>query len=688
MKSRAASTLRMLAGIAALIGFALPSGAASSGSGLDLSNVDRSVPPSVDFYRFAIGGWLARTTIPADRAEWGSFDQADRTTIERLRRLLESPDQSLAPVGSERRKVGDFYAACTDLEGIEANGLSALAPVLRRIAALRSVSQLASVAAESFALVPSFANSPLFSFGPEQNPKDATHVIASLSQGGLTMDTRDDYLERDPHSLKIRRAYAAYVGRVFALLGDSAARGAAETRAVLSLETALAKASKEPADLRDPLANYHPMPMEAVVSLSPHFAWRLYFAGTGLSNAHAVLMDVGQPGFFTALDALLSSAPLDSWKSYLRWHAVSGNTAAEPKAFRIAALAFRRAYYGVTSEPPRSESCTRATSNALGFAVGSLYARSYFPPKARARARREVASIKAQLHEDLETLAWMGPVTRAHALAKLAKLNTSKVGYPDHPLRYTRLTVGSADYLADVIAANRFEFRRQIAKIGKPTDRSDWGITPQTVNAYYDPSMNEIVVPAGILQPPFFDPNADDAVNFGGIGAVIGHELTHGFDDQGTDYDGDGNLKPWISPRDAARFRVRVGCIIAQANAYAVGDGLDLHLNGRLVAGEATADLGGITLSFRALQASLGGRPAAPIAGFTAQQRFYLSFAQIWRSKIRPLAERAQVLGDPHPVSRYRVDATVSDADPFYAAFGVAPGTPMYREPGKRCRIW
>jgi predicted metalloendopeptidase len=468
---------------------------------------------------------------------------------------------------------------------------------------------------------------------------------------------------------------------------DGATAANRETADVLRLETALARVSKEPDALRDPFANYNPMPLARLAALAPAFDWPAYFTRIGVSGPALARIDVGQPAFVAGFGAMLRSEPLGAWKSYLRWHILSGVGIALPQPFRDARFAFRRAVYGVTKQAERSRTCTDALDGALGFAVGKIYVAQYFPPAARERARREVASIRAALRADIDTVPWMSPATRAAARRKLAKFSTLKVGYPDRWRDYTALEIERANFLGDVIAGNRFAFARDAAKIGKPVDRTEWGLTPQTVNAYYDPSMNEIVIPAGILEPPFFDPNADDAVNFGGIGVVIGHEMTHGYDDQGSDYDGDGNLHPIVTPADSARFRKRVACIIDQANAYRTSSGL--HLNGKLVAGEATADLGGLTLAYRAMEAAFAkrGRPAA-IDGFTPEQRYYLSFAQIWRENDRPQAVRAQVLDDPHPVAPYRVNGTVSDEPEFDRAFAIAPGSPMFRSPTERCAVW
>jgi predicted metalloendopeptidase len=677
--SRRAGSLAVLPLLALTV---LPAPAASDA--LDPANFDHAVSPGANFYDYAVGGWRRTHAIPGDRTSWSAFDEVEHTNELRVREILESPEQTLAPVGSERRKVGDFYAACTDVDDIEANGLASLQPSLAAIAASDARDLPALFARES---AESPDNAPGFSFGSEQDPRDATHVIAAVGQGGLTLPTRDYYLASDARSKEIRAAYVRYVRRTFALLGDDAVTAEREAASVLALETELARVSRSPDALRDPFANYHPMPIARLDALAPSFGWRAYFRDSGMADAALGHIDVGQPEFVSGLGALLRSEPLARWKSYLRWHEVTGGGPALPRAFRDAAFDFTKNLYGLTQQPPRARTCARAADSALGFAIGKAYVAKYFPPAARERSRREIASIRAALRADIATISWMSPQTRAAALRKLAKLNTAKVGYPDRWRDYSALRVERGDFLGDVLAAHRFGFARDVAKIGKPLDRSDWGLTPQTVNAYYDPSMNEIVIPAGILEKPFFDEDADDAVNFGGIGVVIGHEMTHGYDDQGSDFDGDGNLHPIVTPADAARFRKRVACIVSQADAYATTVGL--HLNGKLVAGEATADLGGLTLAYRAMESSFAanGRPA-PLDGFTAEQRYYLSFAQIWRENVRPQAERAQVLSDPHPVAAYRVNGTVSDEPEFDTAFGVKPGDAMYRSPAKRCAVW
>ena len=661
---------------------------APAAAGVSPAYLDPKVAPSRDFYRFANGGWLARNPVPPDRSVYGVDTEVQQQNETRLRAILEASQSAAAAPGSERRKLGDYYAACLDTAALEVRGTASLRPYLARVASLTSAAQLAGIVAEDTRLhAPDDGLAPLFSFYSEQDPRDATRVIGTIVQGGLGLSSRDYYLAGDAASRAVRRAYSSALRGTFALLGDAPAEAAVEANATLELETRIARASRTADALRDPVANYHPMSPAQLRALAPHFAWAGYFAGTGVVPAQTARIDVSQPEFVAALDRLIVREPLSAWRSYLRWHLVYGRGSALPQAYEKLQFALAAALEGTRAEPARPRLCTRAVNRVMGFALGRIFVQRYFPPAARERARAEVAAIKAALAADIATLPWMSPPSRRAALAKLAKLDTSKVGYPDRWRDYSALRVRRDDFLGDVLAAARFQFDREVAKIGKPVDHAEWGFPPQTVDAYYDPSLNEIVIPAGILQAPFFDPAADDAVNFGGIGAVVGHELTHGFDDQGSQYDGNGNLRAWMAPADAAKFHARIACIVKQADAYEVLPGL--HLNGKLVVGEATADLGGTVLALRALEAAQRGKPpVAPIDGFTPLQRFFLGYAASWRTSSRPEYERMMVLSDPHPVARYRTNATVSDMDDFYSAFAIAPGTPMYRAPENRCRIW
>ncbi len=674
-------TLRRIVACFSLFALVIPSAALAAPSGINSANLDRAVAPSADFYRYAVGGWLARNSIPADRTSWGAFDEIQKINEARLIGILESPEVTDAKVGSEARKIGDMYGACMDVAGVELAGTRALDPTFRDIARARTTHDLTGLFARA-----TFSGSDAdFGFSSEQDPADARRVIVGLGQGGLSLPTRDYYLSNAPRSKAIRAAFVREVKETFALLGD--ADPAASAAAVLALETRLARVSRTPDALRDPIANYHPMPVARVGALAPHIDWNAFFTKSGVPARGLARIDVGQPEFFAGFDTLVATTPIATWKTYLRWHQVSTHTVALPKAYRDVAFAFHKEFSGQPVRTPRNRQCARLVDATLGFALGNAYVAKYFPPTAKARAQAEIVAIKAALRDEIEHVAWMGPQTRAAALAKLAKLSTAKVGYPDKPRSYATLAISRANLLGDVLASDRLENARQIAKVGKPVDRSEWGLTPQTVNAYYNPSMNEIVVPAGILEAPFFDATADDATNFGGIGAVIGHELTHGFDDEGSQFDGDGNLHAIVTKADSAKFHARVGCIVAQADAFVVPS-LGLHLNGKLDAGEAAADIGGTTIAYHALHAASTDASIAPAAGFTADQRFFLNWAQVWRDETRPQAMRAQVLGDPHPVSVYRVNATLANEGAFYAAFAVKPGDAMYRAPEKRCSVW
>ena len=669
-----ASCLTILSLIGTLAGPARASDVAGA-------NIDRTVAPAADFYRYAVGGWLSRNGIPADRTSWGAFDEIQKTNEARLIAILESPDVADAAIGTEARKIGDMYGACMDLAGVELAGVGALAPAFREIASAGSTHDLTKLFARA-----SFTGSDAdFGFSSEQDPADARRVIVGLGQGGLSLPTRDYYLSNAPRSKTIRVAFVRELKETFALLGDG--DPAASAASILAFETRLARISRTPDALRDPIANYHPMPIARVSALAPHIDWNTLFVQSGVPTTAFARIDVGQPEFFAGFDNLVATIPLATWKTYLRWHQISTHIVALPKAFRDVAFAFNKEFSGQPVRTPRNRQCARLVDQTLGFALGNVYVAKYFPPAAKARAIAEIVAVKTALRDEIKHVAWMGPQTRAAALAKLAKLSTAKVGYPDKPRSYATLAVSRTDLLRNVLASDRLEMTRQIAKVGKPVDRSEWGLTPQTVNAYYNPSMNEIVVPAGILEAPFFDATADDATNFGGIGAVIGHELTHGFDDEGSQFDGDGNLHAIVTKADSAKFHARVGCIVAQADAFVVPS-LGLHLNGKLDAGEAAADIGGTTIAYHALRTAAKDTSGAPDAGFTTDQRFFLNWAQVWRDKTRPQAMRAQVLGDPHPVSLYRVNATLANEEAFYAAFSVKPGDAMYRAPAKRCAVW
>ncbi len=650
-------------------------------AGIDLSNLDRNCQPCQDFFTFATAGWVTKHPIPAAFPRWGTFDALAERNQEQLRGILEkaAADASAKP-GSIERKLGDFWAAAMDEKKIDAEGAKPLAPELARIEA---VTDTASLAAE-VAHLQTLGVNALFQVGSRQDAKDATKVIAAVAQGGLGLPDRDYYLKDDARSKSIRDAYVAHVTRIFELLGDAPAKAATEAKTVLALETGMAKISMSRVERRDPKKTYNPTEVAALVEEAPAFAWKPYFSELGLASLKS--LNVGQPAFFEGMSADLAKVELGQWKTYLRWHLAAEASPYLSSDFVKENFAFSRTLTGAKEDQPRWRKAVAATNAALGEDLGQLYVKEYFSPASKAKVLEILHNIRAALKDDLTTLPWMSQATRTQALAKLAKIE-EKIGYPDKWKDYSALAIDRTSYLGNMFRAAEFEFQRDLAKIGQPVDRTEWHMTPPTVNAYYNPSMNEIVFPAGILQPPFFDPNADDAVNYGAIGAVMGHEITHGFDDHGSQYDGNGNLRDWWAPADLAAFKARGEKIVNQASAYAVD--ADTHLNGKLVEGEAIADVGGVTLAYKAYQRSLQGKPKPPVIdGFTGNQRFFLGFATVWASSVRPEFARMLATVDPHPAARYRVNATLANIPAFAEAFGCKQGQSMVLDAKERADIW
>jgi predicted metalloendopeptidase len=643
------------------------------------SNLDPSVKPQDDFYLYADGGWIKNNPIPADRSRWGGFDELHDRNEAILHAILKDAEDAKDP-GFITKLVGDFYFSGMDSVTVDAAGALPLKAELDAIDAVKSPADLAGEVARLHAI----AIPACFALGSEQDPKNSAMMITGQGQGGLGMPDRDYYLRDDDGSKKLREGYVAHVARMFQLLGDSEAQAASESQAVMKLETQLAKGSKSDVDLRDPIANYHFMALADVEKLSPHFDWPGYLGGIGLVAPAS--MDVGQPEFLQTLDAQLAATPVDDWKAYFRWQLVHGCAPYLSQPFVDENFAF----FGktLTGTPKLRDRWKRvlATVDAdAGEALGQLYVAKAFPPESKARMLALVGNIRTALHDRIEKLEWMDEPTRAAALKKLSMFGV-KIGYPDKWIDYSTLSIDRGPYVLNVLRANAFNVKRDLAKIGKPVDRTEWGMTPPTVNAYYNPSMNEIVFPAGILQPPFFDAKADDAVNYGGIGMVIGHEMTHGFDDQGRQYDGSGNLSDWWTPESARRFKLRSEGIVKQFDGYVAID--SLHVNGALTQGENIADLGGLKLSYTALMSTLAGKPVERIDGFTPQQRFFLSFADVWHQNQRPQALRLQVNTNPHSPARFRVDGPLSNLDEFAAAFDVPEGAPMRRAAAERVTIW
>jgi len=647
--------------------------------GFDAANLDKTCKPCDDFYQFAMGGWRKANPIPAEYSSWGTFTQLADKNQQNLRQILENAANAKAAPGSKEQKIGDFYAGCMDTNAIEAAGTKPIDPELARIAGIKSAADLQAEAAR---LQKRYVNA-LFRFGANQDAKDSTKVIGGASQGGLGLPERDYYLKTDDKSKELRDSYVKHVAKMFGLLGDPAGKAAAEADTVMKIETALAAASMKNTDMRDPNKTYHKMTVAELQALSPNFFWEAYFKAMGHPELQEI--NVGQPDFFKALDAQLTALSLDDWKIYLRWQLIDSAAPALTEKFVNEEFEFGgKTLTGAKEIQPRWKRCVQATDRTLGEALGQVYVQRFFPPDAKARALRMVNNLISALRDDLETLPWMGPETRRQATAKLEAFAV-KIGYTDKWRDYSGLMIDRKSYADNQFRGGEFEFARRLDKIGKPVDRTEWGMTPPTVNAYNNSSMNEIVFPAGIMQPPFYDPKADDAVNYGGMGAVIGHEITHGFDDRGSQFDGQGNLSNWWSAEDRKNFDERASCVEKQFDGYEVEPGL--HQNGKLVLGESIADLGGLAIAYAAYEKSLEGKPRPKeIEGFTAEQRFFLGWAQVWGANQRPEAARLQTKTNPHPLARFRGNGPLSNLAIFAQAFGCKKGDAMVRE--QACKIW
>lgn len=648
--------------------------------GIDVSNLDASVSACVNFNQYANGGWMARNPIPAEYPSWGTFVELTERNREALHQILdEAAKNSHAPKGSDEQKIGDFYASCMDTSRIESEGAKPLQPEFDRI---ESIHELAGLEAE-MARLQGHGVRALFHFMSQQDRKDSTQVIGAAVQGGLGLPDRDYYTKTDDKSKQIRDEYVKHVTNLFELLGDDATKAGEEAKTVMEIETKLAEASMTRVERRDPDATYHKMDRAQLQARTPNFSWDGYFQNLGYPVIKEI--NLSQPKFFEEANRLLAAMPLENWNTYLRWQVIDAAAPSLSETFVQEDFNFhQRVLQGTKEIQPRWKRCVAATDRHLGFALGKIYVERNFPPEAKARADKMVHYLMAALREDLETLPWMGPETRKAAIAKLEAF-TPKIGYPDKWRDYSAYQVDRGPYIENVLRGDLFEFHRDLNKIGKPVDRTEWGMTPPTVNAYYNPMQNEIVFPAGILQPPFFDPKADDAVNYGGIGAVIGHEMTHGFDDQGRKFDAQGNLKNWWTPEDLKNYQQRAECVEKQFDNYLVVE--NLHENGKLVLGESIADLGGLTIAFKAFEKSLEGKPRPQsIDEFSPQQRFFLAWGHTWATNARPEYERMMVTTNPHPVGRFRAIGAPSNMPAFADAFSCKSGDPMVRS--DRCVIW
>jgi putative endopeptidase len=680
--------LRPLALTLVLGTFHAPAGAAAAPAtaGVGREAMAPQVDPCVDFYRYACGGWMASNPVPADQPAWNRFAEITKLNRAKLRDILEAdvleakaahrPDRS--DQNDEQRKLGAFYDSCMDEDGVEKLGFAPIQPELDRIAALASPAELPALVAH----LRQMGVDALFGIRSGEDFKDATSVIAVLDAGGLALPDRAYYLETDAKSTEQRLAYEKHLERMFTLLGEPAAHAAADAATVLEIETALAKVTLDRVSRRDPAKVYHKVARQELAALTPSFSWDDYLAGVGAPPVAS--LNVAEPEFLRGFESLLHRTGIAQWQTYLRWQLLHAAAPWLPRAFAGESFDFfDKTLGGAQQLRPRWERCVEGTDRALGEALGRQYVAAWFDPEARRRTQTLVDEIEKAMAQDVAGLPWMGRETKQRAQEKLAAV-ANKIGYPDVWRDYSGLTVVRGDLAGNVRRANAFELARRLSKIGKPVDRGEWIMTPPTVNAYYRAELNDINFPAGILQLPFYDLKRDDAANYGAFGAAIGHELTHGFDDRGSKFDGHGNLVDWWTPADAAAFKERTGCFADEYSAFPAAG--DMTVNGRLTLGENTADNGGLRLAYLAYVASQAGKRRQTLDGLTPEQRFFIGFAQVWCTNTTPAAERRQVLTNPHSPGRYRVDGTVVNMPEFQQAFSCKAGSPM--APEKRCRVW
>jgi putative endopeptidase len=648
---------------------------------VNLDAIDRTVDPCVDFYQYACGNWLKTTEIPADQTSWGSFVDIRERNSAIMRQILEKA----AGAGAERdaisQKIGDYYGSCIDEAAANAHGVDPLKPELQRIANAKDKAALI----EAVARVQLLGPNPLFNFYSAPDLHSANDVIAYIDQGGLSLPDRDYYLKDDPKMAAARQSLIEYATQLFTLTGQSPKQAEDSAHSVLRIETALAKASMDRTERRDPKNRDHKMTRAEAVALAPNFYLDRYFAAMGTPQFSS--LNVANPDFFKQVNNVLETESLDALRTYVSFHLLDGTAAWLSQPFVDAQFKMQKALTGQSEIKPRWKRCVSSTDNELGEALGQRYVEQAFGAEGKQRMLTMVDALERSLDQDIKNLPWMTEETKKQAKVKLDAIR-NKIGYPDVWRDYSSLQIVRGDLVGNFLRANEFEARRQIAKIGKPVDRNEWQMTPPTVNAYYSPPRNEIVFPAGILQPPFFDKQADDATNFGGIGLVIGHELTHGFDDQGRKFDPQGNLRDWWTAQDGTEFEKRASCIADEYSSFVAVD--DLKLNGRLTLGENTADNGGARIALMALEQMMAddktGAAAQIVNGYTPEQRFFLGFGRAWCEKRRPEYSRMLVSVDPHSPGKYRVSGVVQNMPEFQKAFNCKAGQPMVRE--NACRVW
>lgn len=661
------------------IGLSIYSSGMAQSKGFNTGRMDRSTEACQDFFQYANGTWLKNTQIPASESRWGTFNMLADSNNALLKDVLETAAKASAKMGSDTQMIGDFYATCMDEAAIEKAGTKPIDAYLKEIGAIKTSDDLQRVIAKMHDLgLPA-----IFGFGAGADLKASNNIILNAGQGGLTLPNNEYYTKTDAKSVETRARFVEYMTNMFKLLGNSPEAAAAKAATVLEMQTRLAKVSLTPVERRNPENNYNKISFADLTGLTPNFAWGKYYAERGVPTSPDI--NVAPAKFFKEMNEMLMGVSIDDWKTYLTWMVVNSTARSLPKAFADENFDFFGKYLsGQKEQQPRWKTCVQNVDGALGEALGMEYAKIAFTPAAKARMNVLIDNLMVAMKERIDGLSWMSSDTKKQAQTKLSTFKR-KIGYPDVLRGYKGLTVSRDSYAGNILRSTQFQIKRNFEDLGKPRDRTRMGMTPPTVNASYSPQNNDITFPAGILQPPFFNFEADDAINYGAIGGVIGHEITHGFDDQGSQFDADGNLKMWWTPEDRKKFDERAACVVEQFNGFEVQPGL--FINGKLTLGENIGDFAGLTVSYHAFMKSLEGKPRPKdIDGFTAEQRFFLGWAQVWAGKYTPEAERQQVAGNPHALPRWRVNGPLSNMPEFASAFGCKQDAKMIRE--KVCEIW
>jgi putative endopeptidase len=643
---------------------------------LDVTSMDRTADPCVDFFQYTCGGWIKLNPIPPDQSSWDTYSKMQDENRTRLREILEAAAKPSPDRNAVTKKIGDYYASCTDENTIDAKGAEPLQPALDRIAKLKSKADLAGIAASMT------SDNVIFHFNSHQDYRDATQVTANVDQGGLGLPDRDYYTKDDAKSKELREKYVAHVQKMFELLGDKPDVAAAESQTIMRIETALAKGSMTRVARRDPKNRDHKMATSDFEKMTPEFQWQTYFAKVGTPSLQS--LNVASPDFFTVMNDELRQESLDDWKTYLRWHLVNATSEHLSSQFVNEDFAFfGQILQGQQEIKPRWKRCTQEVDQNLGEALGQAYVEKYFSPQAKQQALKMVKEIEGEMEQDINNLPWMSADTKQQALEKLHGM-ANKIGYPDKWRDYSKLEIVRGDELGNFERSREFEFNRDLAKIGKPVDHGEWHMTAPTVNAYYNDQMNDINFPAGVLQPPAFDLDSDAAPNYGDTGGTIGHELTHGFDDQGRKFDAHGNLRDWWTKEDGEEFEKRAKCISDQYSSYVIID--DIKINGKLTLGEDVADLGGLLLAWMAWKEDTKGQKLESLDGLTPEQRFFVGYGQSWCGETRDETKRLRATVDPHSPEKYRTNGVVSNMPQFQEAFHCKAGSPMVN--ATRCSVW